>query len=123
VVGLALHITVGGLLHVIEFEKQMYMTKEQIRIEADKYNRSLSKHPMSVLELTEVLVGFYERLQLLQQTVCYTALGEVERLLSKELEKDGNGFETFKDLENNSDNQRCLRRVLLMIKERQANAV
>ena len=39
------------------------MTKEQIRIEADKYNRSLSKHPMSVDELTDVLVGFYERLQ------------------------------------------------------------
>lgn len=61
--------------------------------------------------------------QLLQQTVCYTALGEVERLLSKELEKEGDGFETYKLLEENNENQRALRRVIKLIKERQANAV
>ena len=43
------------------------MTKEQIRIEAEVYNKSLKRHPSSEQALTEVLVEFAERLQNLQQ--------------------------------------------------------
>ena len=57
------------------------MTKEQIIIEADKYNRSLSKHPMSVKELTEVLVGFYDKMQLLKQCIVSGSLPEYNEIL------------------------------------------
>lgn len=82
-------------------------------------------HKMSAgsLRTIEMIRRELARPQNLQQTVCYTGLGEVERLLSKELEKEGDGFETYKLLEENTENQRALRRVMKLIKERQANAV
>ena len=56
-----------ALLSGFEFEKQKYMNKEQIRIEAETYNKSLKRHPSSEQALTEILVQFAERLQNLQQ--------------------------------------------------------
>lgn len=60
------------------------MTKEQIRVEAEVYNKSLKKHPSSEQSLTDVLVEFAERLQNLQQTHVMLSL-PMFRMLFNEL--------------------------------------
>ena len=77
----------------------------------------------AVSSLADKLLQMFERPQNLQQTDCYTALELLRQMYNESTEMAKQGFESWQELQMNSDTENALLRVMRLIKKRQANAV
>lgn len=72
-------------------------------------------------------INLYDAEQLIQQALqkydCYAALELLQQMYNESTELAKQGFESWQELQMNSDTENALLRVMRLIKKRQANAV
>ena len=83
----------------------------------DHYRESGRDDKFNIDSIAEYL----QRQFLLQQTDCYTALELLRQMYNESTELAKQGFESWQELQMNSDTENALLRVMRLIKKRQAN--
>jgi hypothetical protein len=116
-----LWLTFGVLLSVFEFEKQMYMTKDEVLIDVENLvNGLMDSSPFGQVYNDGFKDGANYAMQKLQQYDCSKLLELLEQMSKEENEALGKaGYYQLYKREKHSNQKYCLAIVMQMIKERQ----